>query len=59
MFVNDHVFLVMKSLNINLIPIMNMQERGSTEASNGINITISAFTARKINIEMIVDDTEF
>ena len=31
-----------------------MQGRGATEAENGLNTTISEFTARKINIETIV-----
>ena len=38
---------------------MNMQGRGSTEAESGLNTTISAFAARKINIEPIVGDINF
>ena len=38
---------------------MNMQGCGTTEAENGINTTISAFTARKININTIVGDNGF
>lgn len=36
-----------------------MQGCGSTEAENGLKITISEFTACKINIEMIVGDETF
>ena len=54
MFVNGHVFLVTTSFIINPSSIMNTQGRGATEAENGLNTTISEFTARKINIETIV-----
>ena len=59
MFVNDHVFLVTKSFNIKSSSIMNIQWRGSTDAANGLKTTISAFTARKINIETTVGDNSF
>ena len=59
MFVNDHVFLVTTSFNIKFSSIMNMQGRGETEASNGLKTTISAFAARKINIETIVGANDF
>ena len=59
MFVNGHVFLVTKSFNIKFISIMNMQGREATEAENGLNTTISAFTAHKINIETIVGNNKF
>ena len=38
---------------------MNMQGRGATEETNGLNTTISVFTACKINILTIVGDNEF
>ena len=38
---------------------MNIQGRGANESANGLKTTISAFTARKINIETIVGDNEF
>ena len=38
---------------------MNMQGRGKTETENGLKINISAFIARKINIERIVGNNEF
>ena len=38
---------------------MNMQGCGATEAENGLKTTISAFTAHKINIYMIVGDNHF
>ena len=59
MFVNVHVLLVTTSFNIKFRSIMNMQGHGSTEAENCLNANISAFTARKINIETIVGDNEF
>ena len=52
MFVNGHIFLVSTS-------IINIQGGGSTEAENGLKTTISAFTARKMNIEMIVGYNKF
>ena len=59
MFVNCHILLVTTSFNIKFISIMNMQVCGATEAANGLKKTISEFTARKINIEMIVGDKKF
>ena len=59
MFVNGYVFLVTMSFNIKVSSIMNMQGRGATEAANGLKTTISAFTAHKISIEMIVGANEF
>ena len=38
---------------------MNIQGRGATEVENGLKTTISAFTARKVNIETIVGDNKF
>ena len=59
MFVYGHAFLVTTSFNIKSSSIMNMQGNVGTEALNGIKKTISAFTARKINIETIVGDNKF
>ena len=59
MFVNGHVFLVTTLFNINSSSIMNMLGRVATESENGLNTTISAFKARKLNIEAIVCDNKF
>ena len=59
MFVNGPIFLVTTSFNIKFSPIMNMQVRGANKLSNGLIITISMFTAQKINNEMVVGDKKF
>ena len=59
MFLNGHVLLVTTSFNINFISIFNMQGSGATEPANGLKTIISAFTACKINIEMIVVNNKF
>ena len=47
MFVNSRIFLVTASFNIKLSSMMNIQGRGATESENGLNTTISAFSARQ------------
>ena len=59
MFLNGNGFLFTTSYNIKFSSIMNIKGCGATEASNGLKTTISSFTARKINIEMIVGDKKF
>ena len=54
MFVNSRIFLVTASFNIKFRSIMNIQGRGETESANSLKTTILAFTARQINIEMVV-----
>ena len=59
MLVNSHIFFSTTSFNLKFSSIMNMQGRGETKASNGLKTTISAFIARKINVETIVGDKDF
>ena len=58
-FVNDHVFLVTTSFNINFRSIINMLGSVATEAANCLKTTISSFTSHKINIETVVGDNKF
>ena len=59
MFVSSHIFLVTMPFNTKFRCIINMQGCGATKAANGLNITISEFTERQINIEMVVGDNNF
>ena len=59
MFINVHIFLLVKPLNIKFVSIYEYTMMWIIEEETGIETTISEFTARKINIEMVVGDNKF